>query len=271
MHYIHLYSEHAVPALNMDELLHYVNGMLPRFIADLREDLIATSVAPLPEEPRAEAISRLAERFARARVRNPNHHETNPSPLPGEIDYERRRLTGLTHATGILYDGDEMSEILRDLIAREEANLDHIHIVFSNQLFGTWDSDDLRYHARVSLYGFPSLISTTGLVEAPAKPREFYFLKQRYAALGLYDAPDVELKTQLKGRFIDYGDERTTGALEGYVMQAVIYHLSGDAFCSDPDCRLFNAHWQEEVIRCQLQGDYELCPVHRELLERLAG
>ncbi|NIM44429.1 MAG: hypothetical protein GTO54_02165, partial [Nitrososphaeria archaeon] len=67
------------------------------------------------------------------------------------------------------------------------------------------DESNKRYHARTSVYGVPSVISTTGLVEAPAKPREYYLLKQQYEMLG---KDLLELKERFKGSFIDYDDER---------------------------------------------------------------
>jgi hypothetical protein len=116
----------------------------------------------------------------------------------------------------------------------------------------------------VSVYGFPSLISTTGVVEAPAKPREFY-LKKR---LGI---PLEVLKSEFIGRFIDHGDPHLTDVMKGYVMQALFFHMTGDPFCDDPDCRLYNAHWQEELIRAQVDGRYEFCPNHLGILNRIEG
>ncbi|MEE9365582.1 MAG: DUF6775 family putative metallopeptidase, partial [Dehalococcoidales bacterium] len=109
----------------------------------------------------------------------------------------------------------------------------------------------------------PSVISTTGIIEAPAKPREYYLLKQQYERLG--KAPD-ELKERYRGRFIDYGDERLTEVAKGYAMQAVFYSLVGEPFCEDKGCRLYNAHWQEDLIFAQLESGYEFCPRHAELL-----
>ncbi len=181
------------------------------------------------------------------------------------MTYEMRQIEREDFKSfGILYDGFGLHRIFSNLIPRDEQQLNHCHIVFTNQLLGTWDEDDHRYHARVSIYGFPSLISTTGVVEAPAKPREFY-LKKR---LGM---PLEVLKSEFRERFIDYGDSRLTEVLKGYVMQALFFHLTGNPFCDDPDCRLYNAHWQEELIRAQLGKRYEFCPKHRGILDRIEG
>jgi hypothetical protein len=130
----------------------------------------------------------------------------------------------------------------------------------------TWDDSNRRYHIRTSLYGIPSLISTTGIVEAPAKPREYYLLKSQYERLGKDLA---ELKACFEGRFIDYGDERLTEITKGYAMQAIFYALTGNPFCEDKGCRLYNAHWQEELIWAQLESGYEFCPRHTEFLNGL--
>jgi hypothetical protein len=135
-------------------------------------------------------------------------------------------------------------------------------ILFTNQLFGTWDRDNRRYHARVSLYGFPSLISTTGLFEAPARPKGYYLRKQMGVPIEL-------LKEEYQGRFLEPGDARMTEVVKGYAMQALFFHLWGEPFCEDPDCRLFNSHWQEEVLHAQMDGRYEFCAKHEAILKRL--
>jgi hypothetical protein len=133
-------------------------------------------------------------------------------------------------------------------------------------LFGTFDKDDLRYHARVIICGYPSIISTTGVVEAPAKPREFYIEKQ---LIGIGDDLAIErLKQRFKGRFIDYNDKRLSEVMKGYVMQAVFYHVFHEAFCKDKRCRLYNAHWQEEVINAQLTKP-EFCEKHEKMLAKI--
>jgi hypothetical protein len=119
---------------------------------------------------------------------------------------------------------------------------------------------------RTSVYGIPSIISTSGLVEAPAKPREYYFLKQQYERLG---KDLMELKDKFEGSFIDYEDKRLTEIAKGYAMQAVFHSLTGDPFCGDKGCRLYNAHWQEEVISAQLESEYEFCPQHTKILTGL--
>lgn len=263
---IYLYSEPHATTLHLSKLYNYVKKTLPPLKVAVRESFTRFHLG----NPTDEALSDLAQGFAQAKVRNPIRQIEDLPPLPGEIEYERRRLTNPDQKTwGILYDGYKLMGILLPLIPQAERYLSHIHVVFTNQLFGTWDESDQRYHARVSAYGFPSLISTAGIVEAPAKPREYYLLKHQYVALGMQDAAITELDTQFRGQFIDHGDQRLTEVMKGYVMQSILYHFWGDPFCQDKGCRLYNAHWQQEVIKAQLEGEYEFCPFHRDKLQEL--
>ncbi len=54
-------------------------------------------------------------------------------------------------------------------------------------------------------------------------------------------------------------------------MQAVFYALTGDPFCEDKVCRLYNAHWQEDLLFAQLGGAYDFCPRHTALLQNLGA
>jgi hypothetical protein len=251
---IHLYEEGDLEGVDLQQLGHSLTEKT--HIPCHLHGNIYHGLSPKKEEE-------VARGYAGAKVKNPEREVTHREPLPGEWKYEQRRIRDPRWKLfGILYDGVTYHRIISDLILGEGIDLDHCAILFTNQLFGTWDWNDRRYHARVSLYGFPSLISTSGLVEAPAKPKEFYFKKQMGVPVEL-------LKEEYKGQFIDQGDLRTTEVLKGYAFQALFFHLSGDPFCEDQDCRLFNSHWQEEVIRAQIDGKYEFCPRHERILREL--
>jgi hypothetical protein len=211
----------------------------------------------------------LAEKLASIRILNPIKEGLNSNPIYGEIDYEKRKiLNPSSNSFGVMYDGFSLQSILYLLIPKYEKGLEHLHIVFTNQLIATWDDYDRRYHLRVGVYGQPSIISTSGIVEAPAKPREFYILKQ---LVGKGDLNMVDLKKQFDKRFIDYGDSRMTNVIKGYLAQAIFYHITGYPFCDDKGCRLFNAHWQEEMIYAQIESPYEFCEKHTEYLNAQYG
>lgn len=157
------------------------------------------------------------------------------------------------------YEGFKFVNILGKFFNKKELNFENCHIIFTSLLFGTFGEN--RYHARTSIYSLPSLISTSGIVEAPAKPREYYIKKQSYIFANL---PLKEVENEFKDRFISYNDERLTEVIKGYVLQAIFFNLTFNPFCKDKNCRLFNAHWQEEMINAQLNG--KLCKRHENIL-----
>ncbi|UCD71220.1 MAG: hypothetical protein JSW70_09510 [Syntrophobacterales bacterium] len=261
---LHLYVEGFISHLSIQEIIRYLQIWMKGSDVDFRGHLFRYHLSTLSKGEIPERIQRLAEKLALLRIRDTARRDLgNQGPMDGEVAYERCRIEQEDFKSfGIIYDGFGLQGIYSSLIAEDERYLNHCHIIFTNQLLGTWDEDDHRYHARVSVYGFPSLISTTGVVEAPAKPREFY-LKRR---LGV---PLEVLKREFRGRFIDHGDPRLTEVIKGYIMQVLFFHMSGNPFCNDPHCRLYNAHWQEELIHAQLGGKYEFCTDHRRFLNRL--
>ena len=137
---------------------------------------------------------------------------------------------------------------------------DNLLMILTGKLFGTYGSK--RYHARVLLTGKPSILSTSGVIEAPARPREYYFAKANFISLG----KDVsELDEYYKERFLIYDDPKLTDVVGSYALQLVRCHLSGEPFCNDRNCCLFNSHWQEEVLNLQYKGN--LCETCREIIK----
>jgi hypothetical protein len=79
----------------------------------------------------------------------------------------------------------------------------------------TFSEDDHRYHARAIICGTPSIISTSGIIEAPAKPKDFYLRQIGW----MPTAADIEdLKKQFAGKYIDYDDHRINSVITGYVI-----------------------------------------------------
>jgi hypothetical protein len=253
-----LYNEGTPENLNIEGIAEYLREKLSGIPAGRRES------SPVSCH---ENYLHYAKKLASIKILDVRCELTSrQEPSYGEVQYEQRRLLGKTRAFGVLYDGFHLQRIFAGLIARDERGLEFVHIFLTNRLFATWDEADRRYHARTSVYGIPSVISTTGLVEAPARPREYYLLKQQYELMG---KDPLELKERFKGRFIDYEDECLTEVVKGYVMQGVFYHLVGNPFCADKGCRLYNAHWQEELIFAQLGSRYEFCGQHARILDDL--
>ena len=165
-----------------------------------------------------------------------------------------------------LYDGIELNKIMTELIPKRENTQDTLNIIFTNKLTCTFDENDFRYHARALIGSNPVIISTTGIIEAPAKPKQYYldlmtdFSKERIE----------EIKEKYKGEFLEYNDSRISEIIEGYVLQAIMYYETGDAFCEDKGCRLFNAHWQKDLFYSQLENK-KLCNEHQKSIKKLTN
>ncbi len=249
-----LYEEGDVNGLKVEEIKEYLQektcikvSRCGKIYKNLSEDQIET----------------IARKMAQLRIKDPWEGPLPKKVLEGEVGYEKERLKDPNwRFFGILYEGVHYQQLLGNLVFEGNLKEQNCTILFTNQLIGTWDSNDCRYHIRTSLYGFPHIISIPGMVMAPAKPQEFYLKRQ----MGV---PVEFLKEEYKGKFLEHGDERMTEVIKGYVMQALFFHLTGDPFCEDPDCRLFNSHWQEQMIHAQLDGAYEFCPRHEELLNNV--
>jgi len=260
---IHIYDGSFCSSLNISEIADYVQQAVPGASVRLQEEFLQYHIINKHGESLGRDIEALARDFAGIKIIDPQQRKRLTVPLPGEVGYEKRRLINRNNQpAGILYDGERMLELFNQALPKDGRGSRILHLVVTNQLFGTWSPDDLRFHARTSIYGIPCVISTAGLVEAPAKSRQYYFTRQ----LGV--SPDA-LEQRFQGQFLVYDEPRITSVIKGYIMQALLYHLTGEPFCDDPNCRLFNAHWQHELIHAQLESPYEFCPDHQSFLDRL--
>lgn len=215
-------------------------------------------------------IEALATRIAGARVTDLARPAGGTEPPPPLVQVERRHLESPERPVrGVLYDGMRFQQILRDILPPDERTLTCVHVAFTSRLLGTFDDADRRYHARAVVLGLPSLVSTTGVVEGPAKPREFYTAK-RAMRIEAADARYEALKEGFAGRFLDFDDPRLGRVVGGYALQSVFYQMTGEPFCDDRDCVLFNAHWQEELLHAHIESG-TVCARHRAVAQTIRG
>ena len=167
----------------------------------------------------------------------------------------------------LLYDGFLVQKLVQKLIRKHEQELtfSKLEIIITDKLLCTFDESDWRYHARSLICGNPTLISTSGIVEGIAKPRDYYY--KLYFFKEKRDIVD-ELKKEYNGQFINYNDPRINDIIEGLVLQSLFYFInSGEPFCHDRNCRFFNAHFQDEVIRINIK-EKKICQRHKSLLNK---
>lgn len=199
--------------------------------------------------------------IAACRIRNMDEPFRPHSPTAEEIKLEGKHAGAIPH--NICYDGFELQNALGSMIPARELTDDILHIIFTDRLTCTYDGMDRRYHARSVICSNPSIISTSGIIEAPAKPREYYTKLISYSRMGI--STDT-LKEEFKGKFLEYNDPRLARIIPGYVMQAIFYHETHEPFCRNPDCMLYNAHWQSELLHSQIVVG-RLCGYHSRILD----
>ncbi|MBT5200659.1 MAG: hypothetical protein HOK63_05990 [Thaumarchaeota archaeon] len=245
-----LYDEPTVPQIQLKKLEKFISETFPikvetreNFFQDLNES-----------DYKEIANTRIFDLKKSFQIHNPTVDEIN-------IENQNKDMSNKEEMT--LYDGFELLKTISRIITTDEKAL---HIIFTNKLTCTFDENDFRYHARVLIGSNPVIISTTGAVEAPAKPKQYYldlmtdFNKERID----------EIKKKYKGEFLEYDDSRLSEVIEGYLLQAIMYYETGDAFCEHKKCRLFNAHWQKDLFFSQIENK-KLCNKHQKIIKELTN
>jgi hypothetical protein len=274
---VHIYRNHA-NNLDFNVIVPELQKYIPKIPIEVRhpflnniDNVIAESLTyirisdikkPFNEQPRIKVQGKFDKNIV--------YEKNFPRQLIFSDISNNRGTTERQYKELILYDGFMMQRLLGTTINESESNTDHVHIVFEDRLICTFSEEDWRYHARTFVAGNPSIISTTGIVEAPAKPKEWY-IKQMQLAIYDIDCDDNQIdgisSSNVK-KYIDYGDYRINFAAVGYAIQALFFFITeGDPFCNDINCRLYNAHWQEELLQSQTQNK-RLCNKHNALLHQ---
>ena len=246
-----LYDEPTVPEIQLKKL--------GKFIVD---------TFPVKSETRSNFFQnsnqKMYEKIASTRVFDLKKPFEKYIPTTDEIQVEVQDKDMSNREEVALYDGFEFQKIISEFIPKDENQMNTLHIIFTNKLTCTFDESDLRYHARAIIGSNPIIISTSGIIEAPAKPKQYYmdlmtdFTKERVE----------EIKAKYKGEFLEYNDPRISEIIEGYLLQGIIYYETGDAFCENKECRLYNAHWQKDLLDSQLKNK-KLCKKHEKNLKEL--
>lgn len=242
---VRLYRETDVKNLDLNEVSDYLKRM--DFVGEV--SVVENFGGAWTED--------ISEKLEGCRVRDITKpsYESDTEDLPSE--WESLDDEGMT---GVLYDGTCLRSAYLDLIPEEERDEDFLHLIFTDRFFGTWKPATQRYHARISVYGFPSVVSTTGIVDAPARPRGMYKIEREGDGLKITRRENEKFL----GDYSDYDDERLTEIMKGYALQALSYHLSSWPFCENNECRLYNPHAQTNLLRAQL-FESEFCDEHREI------
>jgi len=248
-----LYDEPSVPEIQLDKLV--------EFLQEIFSITVETRVNVLKF-----ASTDTASKIAECKVFNLRKDFEKHIPTNEEILFEESNFQDTSKTENIImYDGFRLQKVLANLISEKENTKNIFHVFFTNKLTCTYDNNDYRYHGRALIGSNPSIISTTGIIEAPAKPREYYLDLMTNFTQGInVDA----IKQKYKGTYLEYNDLRLSKIIEGYLLQAIFYFETGEPFCNNSECRLFNAHWQKDLLYSQLDKG-KLCENHQKILKNI--
>lgn len=248
---IFLYNEPSVPEISSDSLANFLQNTFHVTVIK-RENIFKN------------AAEDIAYDLSSSRIFNMHQSFQKHAPTNEEVEFEKQTFQNTSKVENIiLYDGFEFQRIVSSLIPGDESNVEDFHFVFTNKLTCTFDFNDYRYHGRALIGANPSIISTTGIIEAPAKPREYYMELMVNYGQGL----NIDsIKKKYQGTYLEYHDLRLGKIIEGYCLQALFYYITGESFCDLLDCRLNNAHWQRDLLYSQLEFG-KLCNKHSEILK----
>ncbi|GBC71367.1 hypothetical protein HRbin02_01148 [Candidatus Calditenuaceae archaeon HR02] len=261
---LYIYKDPSTRAIRYPELTWYLQEHIPHCTVEVRDEFLTYAREHWGAEPR-----RLSPAIASARVIDVLRCEPVGEPLPGEVTFEERILSDPARRVGgVLYEGYTLQNLFQSLIPREELRLGILHAILTQRMLVTKELGDGRGHARTIILGQPVLISTTGLVEAPALPREVYVKLQLFRSPDMQQLLLEEERRKLGELVLSPDDERLTEVVKGYVLMGVFYYLFGEAFCDDMRCRLYNAHTHEELVEAQIRSG-RLCTTHQQMLDSL--
>lgn len=184
----------------------------------------------------------IADKLVDARFIN----ELSPTIRGNLIKIEKNMLQNRTLLQSVLYHGFIFQEICKDVISKKTGfNKNTLNIIITDRLLATPESGGGLPHIRVVILGQPALISVKGIINGPAKSREYF--------RGENDTEYIK----------DLQDSRIPQILMGTILQSIIYYFAGEAFCDNKNCRLYNAHWQRDMINAQVKSR-KLCIKHEK-------
>jgi hypothetical protein len=248
-----LYDEPSVPEIQLNDLVNFLQETFSVKV-ETRKNILKFSSKDT------------AFKIAECKIFNLRKDFEKHAPTQEEISFEESNVNDTTKTENIImYDGFRLQKVLSDLISETENTENIFHVFFTNKLTCTYDYNDYRYHGRTLIGANPSIISTTGIIEAPAKPREYYSDLMTNFTQGV----NVEtIKQKYKGMYLEYNDSRLSKIVEGYLLQIIFYYETGEPFCDNSECRLFNAHWQKDLLHSQLEVR-KLCKNHQKILKKI--
>lgn len=258
LEYLYLYDDPDSAGLDTDYLAHWLAHILPDVQVGVRTDFLTFHLGRFAEAERDALVEVLCAQLEGAEITNlvqPRDRAKLP-PLPPE-----------DRGLDVVYEAAALQAVLRLLIPEEERVSTRLHVMFTANYLGVWPEAEAYLKLQPAAPGLPNLISTSGLVEALELPRQYHFMRQQLAILGV----EEEVEDVFADSTVGYGDPRLNEVCKAYLLQALFFHLTGESGCNDPECRLHIVPTHEDTVRRQVTGKPRLCARHQALLEQWGG
>lgn len=255
---VYVYDSPDTAGLDVAEVAAYLGDLMRTVATHVRTDYLTHHLARFNDQQVEVLADELAARLEEREVTNlvfPEDRGLLPPVRPAERELES------------VYPAEALQEVFAPLLPKEERGAGQLHLVFLSQCIGHWNSQLRQFSLGIIQPGEPTLISSSGLVEAPKPPREYSFRQAQLVAFGLGEALD-HLDEQFAAEILIHGDPRITEAAKGYGLQSVFHHLFGEAGCEEPTCRLYEAATADEMAAAQLGAEAVLCERHARMLRQ---
>lgn len=253
---IFIYDAPDAIGLDIRAIGYHLADMFPRVEVETRTDFFTWHLGQFDldqvEALTAEVAARLEEREVHNLVAPDRRDDFEPETP------EEREL-------GTVYLAEPLQDVMRAVIPAEERGAQALHLAFITQCIGCFVPGESHFRLQMVQHGEPTIISTTGIIEAPALPREYAFRRAQLLMFGL-DAAAEELDGLFAEEALAHGDTRLNRVATGIALQAVFRHAFGEVGCAEPTCPLHVATTHDELARAHLSDDSRLCDRHTRMV-----
>lgn len=253
---IYIYDAPDAIGLDIRAIGHYLADLFPTVSVETRTDFFTWHLGQFD----LEQVEVLAAELA-ARLQEREVHDLVAPDRRGEF----APMTPDEHDLGVVYRAGPLQDVMRALIPAAERGPAALHLVFMTACIGRFVAGESHLQLQIVQHGEPAIVSTTGLVEAPALPREYAFRRAQLLGFGLEEAAE-----ELDGRFAEaalgHGDTRINRVATGIALQAVFQRGFGEVGCADPSCPLHPAASHDELCRAHLSEHSRLCDRHARMI-----
>ncbi|NIU02157.1 MAG: hypothetical protein GWN01_15005, partial [Nitrosopumilaceae archaeon] len=130
-----LYDEPSVPEIQVTKLQEYLKENFPVKI-EVRKSIIQNNTSASLDH---------IEKIASCRILNPYVPSQVRKPTIEEINFEKENFddTGATENI-VMYDGFDLQKTFLEMIPEDERSSDFFHLIFTNKLTCTYDTNDYR-------------------------------------------------------------------------------------------------------------------------------